>query len=62
MANYKTGAQRYNDRMDKIFATARQTERERLARGEEHNPNLSSKQQCGHYHVLGDICPDNIPW
>ena len=23
MANYKTGAQRYNDRMDKIFATAK---------------------------------------
>lgn len=23
MANYKTGAQRYNDRMDKIFATSK---------------------------------------
>ena len=24
MANYKTGSQRYNDRMDKIFSTAKE--------------------------------------
>lgn len=37
----KTAAERYNDRVDKIFAKARQLERERLARGEIPNENLT---------------------
>jgi hypothetical protein len=42
MANYKTGAERYNDRMSKIWETARKIERERLARGEAPNPSLTN--------------------
>ncbi len=42
MANYKTGAQRYNDRMDKIMQNARKIEDERIAGGKRPNPNLTS--------------------
>jgi hypothetical protein len=49
MANYKTGSQRYNDRMDKIMADARRIERERLARGEKPNPNLTSPEEARQY-------------
>lgn len=45
MANYKTGAQRYNDRIDKIFNEARRLEKERLARGEKPNPSLTSPEE-----------------
>ena len=41
MANYKTGAQRYNDKMNKIMDTARATEKKRIAAGEKPNPNLT---------------------
>ena len=37
----RTGAQRYNNRQDKIFDRARKLEKERLARGEKPNPNLT---------------------
>lgn len=37
----RLGAQRYNNRMDKIWEGARRLERERLARGEKPNPNLT---------------------
>lgn len=39
--NRTTGAQRHNARMDKIWEAARAIERERIARGEEPNPNLT---------------------
>ena len=46
--NTRTSAQRYNARMDRIFAKARQIEAERLARGESPNPNLTPCcRQCG---------------
>lgn len=44
MANYKSGAERRNDRMDKIFEDARRLERERLERGEIPNPSLTSPE------------------
>lgn len=45
MANYKSGAQRYNDRMDKIMENARRIERERLEGGHEPNPSLTSPEE-----------------
>lgn len=45
MANYKTGAQRYNDRMEKIFSNAHRMEKERLERGEMPNPSLTSPEE-----------------
>jgi hypothetical protein len=44
MANYKSGAERYNDRMDKIWDTAKRLERERLERGEIPNPSLTDPE------------------
>lgn len=41
MIKTATGAQRYNARMEKIWETARALEKERIARGEEPNPNLT---------------------
>lgn len=74
MANYKTGAQRYNDRMDKIWEQAK------LQHKTIHNPNLCENSvpcyDCeqitntyicseGHTHQginnNGDYCVDNIP-
>lgn len=44
MANYKSGAERYNDRMSKIFENAKRLEKERLERGEMPNPGLTSPE------------------
>jgi hypothetical protein len=41
MANHTTGAQRTNARQDKIWEDAKRIERERVARGEKPNPNLT---------------------
>jgi hypothetical protein len=44
MANYKTGSERYNDRVDKMMADCRRIERERLERGEMPNPSLTDPE------------------
>jgi hypothetical protein len=49
MANHKSGAERHNDRMDKIVAEARRLEHERLERGEEPNPSLTSPEEARKY-------------
>jgi hypothetical protein len=49
MANYKTGAERYNDRARKIFEDAKRLERERLERGEMPNPSLTSPEDARKY-------------
>jgi hypothetical protein len=41
MANYKSGSERYNDRMNKIWETAHRLEKERIGRGERLNENLT---------------------
>lgn len=41
MSNHTTGAQRYNAMKDKIFDTAHKIERDRIAKGEKPNPNLT---------------------
>jgi len=45
MANYKTGAQRYNDRMDRIFSNAKNLEKKRLSEGKKPNPSLTSPEE-----------------
>lgn len=37
----RTSAQRYNSRMERIWREARRIEKERVARGEKPNPNLT---------------------
>lgn len=49
MANYKSGSERYNDRMHKIHEDARRLERERLKRGEMPNPSLTSPEDARKY-------------
>ena len=49
MANYKRAAERYNDRMGKIFADAKRLERESLERGEMPNPNLTDPDTARKY-------------
>lgn len=49
MANHKSGAERYNDRMNKIFEDARRLERQRLERGEMPNPSLTSPEDARKY-------------
>lgn len=49
MANYKSGAQRHNDMMDRIFDKARKLEKERLEKGEEPNPSLTSPEVAKKY-------------
>lgn len=49
MANYKSGAERYNNRMQKIWDNARCLERQRLERGEPPNPNLTSPEDARRY-------------
>ena len=49
MANYKRAAERHNDRMERIYAEARQLEHERLERGEEPNPSLTSPEDALKY-------------
>lgn len=46
-ANYKTGAERHNDRQNRIMDKARSLEKERLARGEKPNPNLTEVDELG---------------
>lgn len=45
----RLGAERYNNRMAKIFDDAKRLERERLARGEVPNPNLTSPEDALKY-------------
>lgn len=45
----RLGAQRYNNRMEKIFENARRLERERLERGEMPNPSLTSPEDAAKY-------------
>ena len=49
MANYKRAAERYNDRMAKLFEHCKQLEHERLERGEMPNPNLTSPDEARKY-------------
>lgn len=44
MANHTTGAQRYNNRMDKIMSNARDIESKRLSQGHAPNPSLTSSE------------------
>jgi hypothetical protein len=54
MANHKSGAERYNDRMAKIWEDAKRLERERLKRGEKPNSNLTSPEEAQKYQALRD--------
>jgi hypothetical protein len=54
MANHKSGAERYNDRMAKTWEDAKRLERERLKRGEEPNFNLTSPEEAQKYQDLRD--------
>lgn len=47
--NTTTGAQRANNRMDKIFSNAKKLEQERLIRGEMPNPSLTSPEEAAKY-------------
>jgi hypothetical protein len=49
MANHKSGSERYNDKMAKIFENAKHLERERLKRGEMPNPGLTSQEDARKY-------------
>lgn len=49
MANYKSGAERYNDRMAKLFENCRRLERENLERGAMPNPSLTSPEEARKY-------------
>lgn len=49
MANHKSGSERYNDRISKIYEDARRVERERLERGEMPNPSLTSPEDALRY-------------
>ena len=60
MANHTTGAQRYNARMNKIWQEARALERERLARGEDPNPNLTDVTERDRPPELAADVPDYL--
>jgi len=49
MANYKSGAERYNDRMAKLMENCRRIEHERLERGEMPNPSLTDPETARKY-------------
>lgn len=49
MIKTRLGAQRYNNRMAKLFDDARQLERERLERGDMPNPSLTSPEEALKY-------------
>ena len=49
MANHKSGAERYNDRVAKIMDNCRRLERERLERGEMPNPSLTDPETARRY-------------
>lgn len=49
MIRTRLGAERYNNRMSKIYEDAKRLERERLVRGEMPNPGLTSPEEARKY-------------
>jgi hypothetical protein len=51
----RLGAERYNNRMDKILENTRRLERERLERGQMPNPSLTDPETARQYgwHMVG---------
>ena len=49
MANYLTGSQRYNNRMDKLWDRCHRLEKEILEKGGEPNPNLTDHATAARY-------------
>lgn len=54
MANHKSGSERYNDRMHKIYEDARRLEQKRLEQGEMPNPSLTSPEDALRYGWIID--------
>lgn len=63
MANYKTGAQRYNDRMDKIFSEAKRLEKDpatKSYRRHQRNIGVAIKDKGSHYPGPKHKALDNV--